>query len=179
MKISIATTSLFACLLVAGVSATAQQPAAMQEMNHAAGVRSTTLTVTGADGKSVTLTAADVAAMPHKTVSVYNAHSKANEVYSGVVLSDLLAKVGVPTGEKLRGKLYLLYVVATGTDKYSVVYSLTETDAANHTGDVIVADVQDGKPIAADGAFKLVSSEEKRPARWVRNLTAVVVKAAE
>jgi hypothetical protein len=44
---------------------------------------------------------------------------------------------------------------------------------------VIVADTQDGKPIAADGTFKLVSTEEKRPARWVRNLASITVKAAE
>jgi len=52
-------------------------------------------------------------------------------------------------------------------------------DSANHTGDVLVADQIDGKPIATDGAFKLVSTEEKRPARWVRNLTAITVKAIE
>jgi hypothetical protein len=60
-----------------------------------------------------------------------------------------------------------------------VVYSLAETDPLNHTGDVIVADSLNGAAIAADGAFKLVSSEEKRPARWVRNLSAITVKSAE
>ena len=33
--------------------------------------------------------------------------------------------------------------------------------------------------LGKDGAFKMVSSEEKRPARWVRNLTSIsVVKVA-
>jgi len=44
---------------------------------------------------------------------------------------------------------------------------------------VIVADSENGKPIAADGPFKLVSTRETRPARWVRNLVAVRVLAAQ
>ncbi len=42
-------------------------------------------------------------------------------------------------------------------------------------GDVIVADSQDGQKLAKDGAFKMVSTEEKRPARWVRNLSQITV----
>jgi hypothetical protein len=44
---------------------------------------------------------------------------------------------------------------------------------------VIVADTINGQTLEKDGAFKMVSSEEKRPARWVRNLTSIsVVKVA-
>ncbi len=117
--------------------------------------------------------------MPHKTVAVFNAHSKANETYSGVPLAELLSKVGLPLGEALRGKLFLVGVVATGSDGYSVLYSLAEVDPATHTGDVIVADTVDGQKIGKDGAFKMVSSEERRPARWVRNLTSISVVKVE
>ena len=134
---------------------------------------STQLTVRGLDGKSITVTPDDLAAMPHETVSVYNEHSKLNEKYSGVPLTELLSKVYVPLGEKVRGKLFMIAVVAEGTDEYSVLYSLAEVDPSIHTGDVIVADSVDGKKLAKDGIFKLVSTEEKRPARWVRNLNAI------
>ena len=43
------------------------------------------------------------------------------------------------------------------------------------TGDVSVADEVDGKRLGGDGAFKLVSTEERRPARWVRNLAEISV----
>jgi hypothetical protein len=43
----------------------------------------------------------------------------------------------------------------------------------------MVADAMDGKPIAEDGPLKLVATGEKRPARWVRNLVAIRVMAAE
>lgn len=153
-----------------------QSLAFAQEMgHHEPSAPSTELTVRGVDGKAVTLSPEDIAALPHKTVSVFNTHTKANETYSGVALTDLLARVGVPRGENVKGKLFMNAVVAEGTDKYAVLYALAEVDPSIHTGDVIVADSVDGHKLGSDGAFKMVSTEERRPARWVRNLSAISV----
>jgi hypothetical protein len=150
--------------------------AAAQGMDyHQPAVPSTQPTIKGLDGKSVTLSPDNVAALPHKSLSVFNTHTKANEKYSGVALADLLSKVGVPQGENVKGKLFMTAVIAEGTDKYSVLYALAEVDPSIHTGDVIVADSVDGQKLGKDGAFKMVSTEERRPARWVRNLTAISV----
>ena len=143
--------------------------------HHQASEPSTQLTLRGLDGKTVTLTPDEVATLPHKTVSVSNSHTKANENYSGVALGDLLSKVSVPRGEEVKGKLFMTAVIAEGTDKYSVLYALAEVDPSIHTGDVIVADSVDGQKLGKDGAFKMVSTEERRPARWVRNLTEISV----
>jgi hypothetical protein len=154
--------------------------AVAQQMEHsAASTSSTHLTIKTYDGKALILSPEELAALPHKSVSVFNAHSKANETYSGVPLADLLSKVGVPLGESVRGKLFLTGVVASGVDGYGVLYSLAEVDPSIHTGDVIVADTLDGKKLDKDGAFKMVSSEERRPARWVRNLTSISVVKVE
>jgi hypothetical protein len=153
--------------------------AAAQQMEHSAPSPSTHLTIKSYEGKTLTLSPEELAALPHKSVSVFNAHSKANETYSGVPLADLLAKVGVPLGESVRGKLFLTGVVASGADGYGVLYSLAEVDPSIHTGDVIVADTVDGKKLEKDGAFKMVSSEERRPARWVRNLASISVVKVE
>jgi hypothetical protein len=153
--------------------------AAAQQMEHSAPSPSTHLTIKTYEGKTLTLSPEELAALPHKSVSVFNAHSKANETYSGVPLADLLSKVGVPLGESVRGKLFLTGVVASGVDGYGVLYSLAEVDPSIHTGDVIVADTVDGKKLEKDGAFKMVSSEERRPARWVRNLTSISVVKVE
>jgi hypothetical protein len=151
-----------------------------QQMEHSApSAPSTHITIKTYDGKTLTLSPEELAALPHKAVSVFNAHSKTNETYSGVLLADLLSKVGVPLGEAVRGKLFLIGIVATGTDGYGVLYSLAELDPAIHTGDVIVADTLDGQKLTKDGAFKMVSSEERRPARWVRNLTSISVVKVE
>ncbi len=150
-----------------------------QEMHHhAPAVPSTSLTLAYQD-ISITLTPADFAALPHVTVAVFNGHTKANETYSGVPLATLLAKLGAPQGETVRGPLFMTGVVAEGTDGYKVLYSLAETDPTIHTGQIIVADTLDGKPIAVDGAFKIVSTEDKRPARWVRNLDKISVITVE
>jgi hypothetical protein len=153
--------------------------AAAQQMEHSAPSPSTHLTIKTYEGKTLTLSPEELAALPHKSVSVFNAHSKANETYSGVPLADLLSKVGVPLGESVRGKVFLTGVVASGVDGYGVLYSLAEVDPSIHTGDVIVADTVDGKKLDKDGAFKMVSSEERRPARWVRNLASISVVKVE
>lgn len=147
-----------------------------QQTQHAApAAQSSRLTISGENGKTLVLSREDVAALPHKTVVAFNEHRNAKETYSGVPLSTLLAKVGVPQGDQVRGGLFMTGVVAEGTDGYKVLYSLAEIDPAIHVGDVIVADTLDGQKLGADGAFKLVSTEDRRPARWVRNLTAISV----
>ncbi len=151
-----------------------------QQMEHMApSAPSTRLTLHTYDGKSLTLTPEEFAGLPHKSVTVFNAHTKVNETYSGVPVVDLLSKVGVPLGESVRGKLFMIGIVAGGMDGYSVLYSLGEVDPSIHTGDVMVADMLDGQKIAKDGAFKMVATEEKRPARWVRNLTTISVIKVE
>jgi hypothetical protein len=122
----------------------------------------------------------DFAKLPQKTVTFHNVHTNADETYSGVPLTDLLAKYGAPTGDKLRGKGLSDYIVATGSDGYKAVLSLAETDPAFHSGDVIVADTIDGKPIVdKEGPFKLVVTEDKRPARCVHNLVSIELRTAD
>ena len=132
-----------------------------------------TLDLSGPDGRHITLSADALQSLPQQTVRVHNPHTKADETYQGVELSLLLARLDAPLGPKLRGKALSMYVVAEGTDKYRAIYSLAEVDPTFHTGTIIVADREDGQPIAKDGPFKLVNTEDKRPARWVRNLASI------
>jgi hypothetical protein len=82
-------------------------------------------------------------------------------------------RLDAPLGQKLLGKALAMYVVAEGTDKYRALYSLAEVDPSFHNGMVIVADRKRGQPITKDGPFKLVNTDDKRPARWVRNLASI------
>jgi hypothetical protein len=131
-------------------------------------------------GKHAEITLDALKAMPQKTISFHNVHTNADETYSGVALIDLLASLGVPHGKELHGKALSDYVVATGSDGYKAVLALAEADPEFHPGDVIVADSMDGKPLdAKNGPFKLVVTEDKRPARSVHSLVSIEVKAAE
>jgi DMSO/TMAO reductase YedYZ molybdopterin-dependent catalytic subunit len=118
--------------------------------------------------------------MPRVQLNVTNGHTHSAESYSGVLLTSLLARAGVPSGKDLHGKALSLYLVAIGSDGYKVVLSLAETDAFLHgSSTVIVADTMNGKPLdATSGPFKLVVSGDKYPARWVRNLVRINVVAA-
>lgn len=125
------------------------------------------------NGKTEEWTAATLAALPHTTIKVYNEHAKAEQTYSGVPLIVLLARLGVP--EKPHGKDFRLYLVAEGSDGYQVAYSVGEVTPDVHDGTTLVADAMDGNPISGSGPLQLVTTGEKRPARWVRNLVAIRV----
>jgi hypothetical protein len=127
----------------------------------------------------ITLSAADFSALPHVMLTAHNSHTNADETYSGVPLATLLAKVNAPMGSEFKGATMTTYVVATGSDNYSVVLSLAEVDPSFHGGQVIVADARDGQPLATSGPFELIVSDDKRPARWVHNLVAITLRNAQ
>ena len=136
------------------------------------------LLITGdAKHASLNLSLAEFRALPHVDVKVHNGHTNTDETYSGVPLVVLLAKVDAPLGENLRGKALTNYVVATGSDGYSVLLSLAEVDPMFHDGQIVVADSRDGQPLTTSGPFQLIVSEDKRPARWVRNLVSIAVQS--
>jgi hypothetical protein len=183
MKTTAASLSFVIALCLAGtgsvrVYAQAAPMGSMAEHNHAPAPASTSLTLT-VDGKPTTLSVAELQAMPQKTVSVHNEHTKMDETYTGVLLGDLLAKYGFPVSQATHRKMLRSYLVAEGTDKYWVLYSVTEIEGSEHNGEVIVATSMGGKPLGEDGQLKLVDSGDKKPQRWVRNLTAITVKSAE
>lgn len=172
---------LIATAITAPIAARAQMaPSTMgsTEMAKPPAPASTNLALT-VDGKTTTFTVPDLTAMPQKTVSVHNEHTKMDESYSGVPLGDLLAKAGFTATKATQRKMLRSYLKVEGTDKYWVLYSVTEVESSEHSGDVIVATSMNGKPLGADGALKLVSTEDTKPQRWVRNLTAITMLAAE
>jgi hypothetical protein len=148
------------------------------EMAKPAAAPSTSLTL-NVDGKETTFSVADLKVMPQKTVKVHNEHTKMDETYSGVALGDVLAKAGFVADKTTQKKMLHSYLRVEGTDKYWVVYSLTEVEGSEHDGDVIVATSVDGKGLGADGELKLVSTGDKKPQRWVRNLAAISLETVE
>jgi hypothetical protein len=129
------------------------------------------------DRALVVLSLPDFHLLPHITVTVHNSHTNASETYSGVPLAALLAKVNAPLDKGLHGEAMTSYVMATGSDGYSVVLSLAEVDPSFHEGQVIVADTRDGQPLGKSGPFQLVVTDDKRPARWVHNLETIALKS--
>jgi hypothetical protein len=152
-------------------------PAQMAAMDTKKSAGSTELLLTGIAGKTKTLTPAELKALPHVTVSVHNAHNNKDESYSGVPVKDLLALVEPAKGEGPKTSANMMVVIASATDNFHVAITLCDTNPECRNGQAIVADTLDGAPIATDGAFKLVLTEDKKPARWARNLSSLTVKA--
>ncbi len=150
-------------------AAGSQQPAQAED---------TLLLTAGTNHAPVSISLMEFRALPHVTITVHNAHINADETYSGVPLAALLAKLDAPLGEHLRGKALASYIVASGSDGYSVVLSIAEVDPSFHDGQILVADTRDGQPLAKSGPFQLIVSEDKRPARWVHNLVSISLEAA-
>lgn len=169
MRVKRLSLTLAAALLACLPSANSQS---MPEHAHAKAVPSTELQLT-VDGKTSTITLAELAAMPQKTVKVHNEHTKKDETYTGVSLGDLLARYGFAVGPSTHRKMLHSYLSVEGTDRYWVLYSVTEIEGSEHAADVIVATAMDGAPLGDDGRLKLVASADKRPQRWVRNLAAI------
>ena len=122
----------------------------------------------------LSLTAADLAAMPRATIRMSN--NGIETVYEGVWMSEVLKKAGVRLGEALRGPALAGYVLASAVDGYQVVFSIGELDPAMTDEQFLLADKSDGKPLFGEnGAFRLVIPTDKRGARSVRMLTRLEI----
>jgi hypothetical protein len=139
--------------------------------------QSGSLRVDGIDGATATLSAADLAKMHRHTVQTID-HGKP-AIFEGVYVSDLLAKLNVPQGENLRGPLMALYLLVEAADGYRVVFSLADADPALTDHQILLALRRDGALLSKDeGPFRIVVPNDKRPARWVRQVTSMHVQSA-
>ena len=147
-------------------------------LHFAVSLAAQTLQIVTADGVSRTLTAAQIAGPPHVTVSVKD-HDVAAQ-FEGVPLATLLAGAGIQLGDKLRGPRLTEVLMVDAADHYQVVFALAEIDPAFATREIILADKRDGKPLdAKEGPFRIVAPGDKRPARWVRQVTGLRVSAVK
>ncbi len=134
------------------------------------------LALKGLDGQAATLSAADVAALPHEPMTI-TGEGKTIAV-RGVPLGLILARVGAPAGKTLRGPELADAVVVTAADGYRVVFALAETDPAMRKDRILLAD-QDGEGHALgphDGPFRLVVESDQRPARSARQVTTIELR---
>jgi hypothetical protein len=130
------------------------------------------LAVAGEDGKIVRFDLASLARLPQHSVHA-EAHGKAVDC-TGANLIDVLGAVGAASGEALRGRSLALYVRISAADGYRAVFALAELDPGFRSDVPIITASCEGKALdAKDGPFRLVVPGEKRPARWVRQVTAI------
>ncbi|MBX7219822.1 MAG: molybdopterin-dependent oxidoreductase [Blastocatellia bacterium] len=130
------------------------------------------LTIEGNGIKPVTLTAASLAGFKRQTVKVSDHGTPAE--FEGVLLYDILKQAGAPLGESFRGKNAAVFVAIEAMDGYRTVFALPELDPMFTDRTIIMADKRDGKSLSEkEGPLRIVVPDEKRAARWVRQVTKI------
>jgi DMSO/TMAO reductase YedYZ molybdopterin-dependent catalytic subunit len=120
----------------------------------------------------------DLAKLPRREVRARDRDGN-EATFTGVALVDLLRLAEVPLGEKLRGSHMALYLLIEAADGYRVVFALPELDPAFAERVVLLADRRDGQPLStAEGPLRLVVPDEKRHARWVRQVQSGTIHRA-
>ncbi len=128
--------------------------------------------VVGLDGATVRVDLGGLARM-----SIVTSDRGLRTTFEGVALRDVLAKAGVPLGDALKGRALSRVILASAPDGYQVAYAIAEVDAAFTDQVILLADRRDGRPLLPDtGPLQLVATRDKRPARWVRQLSRLEVR---
>jgi len=141
-------------------------------------LRAQSLQVTRADGTSTTLSAAQIAALPHVTISTKDHDTVAQ--FEGVAVSAVLALAGVQLGSTMRGPRLAEALLVEAADNYKVVFALAEFDPDFTGREILLADKRDGKPLdAKEGPWRIVAPGDKRPARWIRQVTSFKIIAVK
>ena len=134
------------------------------------------LLVEGNVAQSLDLSPQDLVGLPRQSVGARD-HAGAEVTFEGVALRDVLRLAGVPFGEALHGTHLTTYILVEAADGYRVVFALAELDPAFRDRLVLLADRQNGGALPEkDGPLRLVVPDEKRQARWVRQVIRVIVR---
>ena len=143
------------------------------------GLFAQTLSVTGEVKTPLSLTLSDFQSLERTEVTAKDRDGKEHR-YAGVPLTAILRKAGVTLGGELRGENLSKYMIAKAGDGYEVLFSLAEVDAEFSGRTILVADSVDGTPLPQGvGPFRLVIPDEKRPARWIRELKSIEIRFAK
>ena len=118
---------------------------------------------------------AELESLPRVKVTASD-HSSSPVDFEGVTLKSVLEKAGVPFGESMKGKRLANCLLVEAADGYRAVIALPELDPAFTEKQVVLTFLREGKPLSEkEGPFRIVIPDEKRMARWVRQVTTLKI----
>jgi hypothetical protein len=136
------------------------------------------LTIQTEAGKQTVLARSEIESLPH--VKVVTHGSGNNATFEGVALKTVLEKGSVEFGGSLRGKRLASCLLVEAADGYRAVIALPEIDPDFTDKQIVLAFLEDGKPLdAKTGPYRIVIPDEKRMARWVRQVTALKIVSVQ
>jgi len=132
-------------------------------------------TVGGEVLKPLKLSVKELSALKSSEVKAKDRDGK-EHTFKGVMLWTILDSAGVTLGKDLRGENLAKYILVKASDGYEVVFSLPEIDPEFSEKIILLAYAVDGKPLAAnEGPFRLVVPQDKKHARWIRQLNSIQI----
>jgi hypothetical protein len=124
------------------------------------------------DGKPVTV---ELAGLERRTVVTQDRGLRTE--FEGVAVRDVLGKAGAAFGDAIRGAALARVVIASARDGYRVVYAIAELDAGFTDQVILLADRRDGKPLLPDtGPLQIIVPNDKRAARWIRQVNKIELR---
>ncbi|QQS45204.1 MAG: molybdopterin-dependent oxidoreductase [Acidobacteriota bacterium] len=134
------------------------------------------LSVSGEGISAQKLTITDLMKLPRTKVKAAPHNGKETE-YEGVMLGEILKISGQKFGESLRGKALATYLLVEAEDGYQAVFAIPELDIAFTNKVVLLAYRQNNAPLDSKaGPLQIIVPDEKRHARWVRQVKSLVIK---
>jgi hypothetical protein len=131
------------------------------------------LTIQPEAGKQTVLSRADIEALPHNKITTGAPDSPVT--FDVVMLKSVLERAGI-TFDKLSGKRLSSCLLVEAADGYRVVIALPELDPAFTDKQIYLAFLKNGKPLdEKEGPYRIVIPDEKRMARWVRQVTTLKI----
>jgi DMSO/TMAO reductase YedYZ molybdopterin-dependent catalytic subunit len=136
------------------------------------------LAIRGEVKTQLNLSLSEIKSLP-RTQARAKEHNGTTATYEGVSLAELLRRAGVPQGEALHGQALQLCVIVKAADSYQALFALAELDPAMTDKIVLLAFSRDGASLdAAAGPLRIIVPDEKRQARWVRQVIEIEVVPA-
>ena len=100
--------------------------------------------------------------------------------YTGLPIAQLLESVGVALGKSVRGERLAEFVMVRAVDGYRALFSLAEIDPIFRERKVLLCFRKNGGLLPGkEGPLRVIVADEKRHARWVRQVTAIELGTVE
>ncbi len=137
---------------------------------EAVALPSTQFTVSGQVENASIFTLSDLSGLPAQTTLTIG-----TDTYTGVSLWSLLNNIGITTDPLIKNDILRDYVVATGSDGYTVVFSLGEIDPNFGNQPDLIAYEQNGSLLSNSGFAQLIVPGDNKHGRWVSNLVSLEI----
>jgi Oxidoreductase molybdopterin binding domain len=132
------------------------------------------LTVQNESGKQIALSRSDIEGLPHVQATAGTPSDPIT--YEGVTLKSALEKAGVSFGESLKGKRLGFCLMVQAADGYRVVIALPELDPAFTDKRILLVFLRNGKLLdEKEGPYRVVIPDEKKMARWTKQVTLLKI----